>query len=195
MIHPALRYAIAAFYAYGALVHAMNMSGASGFHWPEAPLRWQLLDVVYLALDVFIAVGLLRAARSALVALVVAAGSQIVLYTVLRGWILDVPAAFAPTAEQLGYLDLLVAFHAVCLSLVALDLARRHRAAGIAAPSATSRPSDAGTSGARGRRASRAVPGGPVAVLVVGPAATVAAPHDIVGAADEPVASAPGTRR
>jgi hypothetical protein len=41
---------IAAFYAYGALVHLMNMAGFSGFDWRTAPLKWQVLDIAYLGL-------------------------------------------------------------------------------------------------------------------------------------------------
>ena len=48
-IHPVLRYAIAACYAYGAAVHVTNMVGLSGFDWLEAPLKWQVLDVACLA--------------------------------------------------------------------------------------------------------------------------------------------------
>ena len=31
---------VAAFYAYGALVHVLNMAGMTGFDWLEAPLKW-----------------------------------------------------------------------------------------------------------------------------------------------------------
>ena len=80
---------ITAFYAYGALVHVLNMAGMSGFVWREAPLKWQLLDVVYLALDLIVCAGLVRRWRSAIVAFYVASASQIVLYTLLRDWIMD----------------------------------------------------------------------------------------------------------
>ena len=50
-------WAVALFYTYGALVHIMNILGLSGFDWAGAPLKWQLLDIVYLFLDVVVAVG------------------------------------------------------------------------------------------------------------------------------------------
>ncbi len=82
---------IAAFYAYGALVHTVNMLGLSGFDWQNAPSKWQMLDVVYLVLDVIVAIGFVLAWRLGLVAFCAAALSQIVLYTLLRPWITDVP--------------------------------------------------------------------------------------------------------
>jgi hypothetical protein len=109
---------VSVFYAYGAAVHVANMLGWTGFDWRHAPLKWQALDVVYLVLDVIVAAGLWRAARSAVVAFFVAAVSQIALYTVGRSWILDVPANFAPAPDQIGYLDGLVAFHFVTLFAV-----------------------------------------------------------------------------
>ena len=113
---------VAAFYAYGALVHVLNMSGLSGFDWAAAPLKWQVLDVVYLVLDVIVVVGLVMGWRAGIVAFFAAAASQIVLYTVFRDWIVDVPEAFARTPEEIAYLDGLVIFHLVTLIIVTLAL-------------------------------------------------------------------------
>ena len=41
-----IRWVIAAFYAYGVLVHVRNILGMTGFEWMEAPLKWQIFDVV-----------------------------------------------------------------------------------------------------------------------------------------------------
>ena len=109
---------IAAFYAYGAAVHLMNMAGMSGFDWRRAPLKWQVLDVVYLILDVIVAAGLVLGWRAGYVAFFLAATSQILLYTVFRGWITDVPEAFARSPEELRYLSGLVLFHVVTLALM-----------------------------------------------------------------------------
>lgn len=118
-------WAIAACYAYGALVHLMNMAGFSGFDWTSAPLKWQILDVVYLALDVVVVAGFVLGRRVGFVAFYAAAVSQILLYTLLRAWILDVPEAFARSPEEIAYLDLLVGFHVVTLALVTAVLRRR----------------------------------------------------------------------
>ena len=119
---------VAAFYAYGALVHALNMLSLSGFDWRSAPLKWQALDVVYLIIDVLVVVGLILSWRLGFVAFFVAALSQILLYTVFREWILDVPAEFAVSDDQRGYLTSLVIFHAVTLVLVSSALWYQSRA-------------------------------------------------------------------
>lgn len=118
----AVLWIVALFYAYGALVHVMNMLSLTGFDWPSAPLKWRLLDIVYLLLDVVVAVGFFARWKIAYVAFYLAASSQIVLYTVFRAWIIDVPEAFAVSAEQVSYLTTLVVFHCVTLVLVTLAL-------------------------------------------------------------------------
>ena len=56
-----------------------------------------------------------------------AAISQIVLYTLFRDWITDVPPEFAVTEQQRGYLTTLVIFHGATLALVTLALWLRTR--------------------------------------------------------------------
>ena len=117
---------VAAFYGYGALVHVLNMLSLTGFDWRAAPLKWQVLDVSYLLVDLLVVVGLIMSWRAGFVAFYVAALSQIFLYTVLREWIIDVPAEFAVSEEQRGYLTTLVIFH--CVTLVLVSAALWHRA-------------------------------------------------------------------
>ena len=109
-------------YLYGAAVHVANMASAMGFEWLDAPLKWQVLDVVYLVLNLTVVAGLRLMASLSILAFYVAASSQIALYTAGRSWILDVPDAFRPDAASLAYLDLLVAFHVVAISLVTLAI-------------------------------------------------------------------------
>ena len=99
-------------------MHVLNIAGMSGFVWADAPLKWQVLDVVYLVLDVIVCAGLLRRRRFAIIAFYLAAASQIVLYTLLRDWIVDVPATFAVTDAQRDYLTALVIFHVTALAFV-----------------------------------------------------------------------------
>ena len=113
---------VAAFYAYGALVHVLNITGQSGFDWLRAPLKWQILDLAYLVLDIVVVLGILLEWRVGFIAFFVAALSQIFLYTVFRAWILDVPEEFKPSPEQVDYLDLLVGFHIVTVVVVGLVL-------------------------------------------------------------------------
>lgn len=116
----AIIWIVALFYTYGAIVHAMNMLGLSGFDWSTAPRKWQVLDVCYLAIDIVVAVGFFAGWRIAYPAFFAAASSQIVLYTLLRDWIIDVPAEFAVAPEQVAYLDSLVLFHVITIALVGL---------------------------------------------------------------------------
>ena len=113
---------VALFYAYGAVVHVLNMLSLSGFDWQSAPVKWKALDIVYLILDVIVVAGLLLSWKAGFVAFYLAAISQIILYTVLRSWIMDVPPEFAITDEQRSYLTGLVAFHCVTLILVTIAL-------------------------------------------------------------------------
>ena len=109
---------VALFYAYGALVHVMNILGMTGFDWLAAPKKWQVLDVVYLILDAVVAAGFFLQWKLSYLCFYVAALTQIVLYTAFKSWILDVPEEFAVSLEQAAYLDTLVVFHVVTLLLV-----------------------------------------------------------------------------
>ena len=113
---------VALFYAYGAIVHVMNMLSLTGFDWRSAPVKWQVLDIVYLVIDVVVVVGLLLSWKAGYVAFYLAALSQIVLYTMFRNWIVDVPPEFAVSDEQRSYLTGLVIFHSVTLVLVTAAL-------------------------------------------------------------------------
>lgn len=111
---------VALFYAYGALVHVLNMANLSGFDWGAAPRKWQALDLIYLIVDVVVVFGLMLRWRLGFVAFYLAAISQIVLYTLLRPWVLDVPPEFAVSESEQQYLTVLVVFHAVTLTAMTL---------------------------------------------------------------------------
>ena len=113
------------FYAYGAVVHILNMLSLTGFDWLAAPLKWQVLDVVYLILDVTVVVGLFLWWKVGYAAFYLAAVSQIFLYTIFRDWIIDISSEFAVTSEQRSYLTTLVIFH--CVTLVLMTVALKFR--------------------------------------------------------------------
>lgn len=98
----AIIWMVALFYAYGAAVHVMNILSFNGFDWMQAPRKWQVLDVVYLILDLRVAIGFFLQWKVATVAFYLAAFSQIILYTVFRAWIIDVPEAFTVSEEADG---------------------------------------------------------------------------------------------
>jgi len=113
---------IAAFYAFGAYEHIASIAGQHGYTWSEAPLKWQVLDILYLTLDIVVTVGFLLRWRIGVFAFFAVAVSQIVIYTLLRSWFVDVPAKFTPAPEHLGYLNMLVIFHVVAIVLVLVAL-------------------------------------------------------------------------
>ena len=123
-----IRWIVSAFYLYGAAVHVLNILGYSGFDWAAAPLKWQVLDVVYLILDLVVVAGFVLSWKVGFGAFYLAALSQIVLYTLFRDWIIDVPQEFSVTEEQRGYLTTLVIFHCVTLAFVTFALWLRMRA-------------------------------------------------------------------
>ncbi len=100
----------------------MNIAGLTGFDWMDAPVKWQLLDIIYLVLDVVVAAGFFLGWSIAKYAFYIAAISQIFLYTILRDWIIDVPADFAVSSEQVEYLDILIIFHITTIALVSFAL-------------------------------------------------------------------------
>ena len=113
---------VALFYAYGAIVHVMNMLSLTGFDWRSAPAKWQALDIVYLVIDIVVVAGLMLSWKVGYLAFYLAALSQIILYTALRSWIIDVPTEFSVSDEQRSYLTGLVVFHLVTLVLVTIAL-------------------------------------------------------------------------
>ena len=120
---------VALFYAYGAAIHFLNILSLTGFDWTTAPLKWQVLDVVYLILDVLVVFGLVRGRKVGYVAFYLAALSQIVLYTLLKSWITDASPDFAVPDEQQSYLTALVVFHIFTLVLVTASVRIRSTAA------------------------------------------------------------------
>lgn len=120
MVARLILWVVAAFYAYGAIVHVLNIMSLSGFDWTRAPLKWQILDVVYLLLNVVVVIGFVAGLRIGYLAFFIAAGSQILLYTVFRAWIVDVPEEFMRSPEDISHLNGLVMFHVLTVALVAL---------------------------------------------------------------------------
>ena len=121
-IAKAVMWIVALFYGYGAVVHVLNILSLTGFDWLSAPLKWQVLDVVYLVLDIIVVIGFFIRWKLSYFAFYVAASSQIVLYTAFREWIVDVPEKFAVSPDQVSYLTTLVIFHFVTLILVTIAL-------------------------------------------------------------------------
>ena len=71
-----------------------NILGLSDFDWRAAPLKWQALDIVYLVIDLLVVAGLILSWKIRYIALYVDAIRQIIMYTIYRDWIIDVPQKF-----------------------------------------------------------------------------------------------------
>ena len=93
-------------------------------------MKWQVLDIVYLFLDIVVAIGFFAGWKISYVAFYLAAISQIILYTLLRAWIIDVPEEFSVSPEQESYLTGLVFFHAVTIVLLTAVLKMRQKPRG-----------------------------------------------------------------
>ena len=118
MLSLTFRLFFVAFYIYGASVHLLNMASRTGFAWPNAPTHWKALDIIYLIVDIAVVYGLLSGSRFGGVLLAGAAASQIVLYTAMRDWVLNVPEDYAVDDAQRSYLNVLVGFHIITLIII-----------------------------------------------------------------------------
>ena len=111
---------IAVLYGFGGIVHIGNILGFGEIKWTEAPLTWRVGDIWWGALDVAAVVGIVFKSPLGLIAIILAAGTQVAVY----GF---VPDAFAPTAAHHSTLRGLVYFNSAILLMlvVALYVANR----------------------------------------------------------------------
>lgn len=109
------------FYGYGAIVHLFNLSGWGSLSHEAIPGYWLVADSVYLILNVTMVFGIWLRKRWGVVAFLVAACSQIILYT----WF---PGAFSMNEQQEDALFGILVFHlATVLLYIGLWLARARR--------------------------------------------------------------------
>lgn len=101
---------LALLYAFGACVHFGNLLGFGQVPFAEAPLSWQIGDIVYAVLDTAIVLGLWRRRLWGIICFFIAALSQLVLY-------ISFPDLFAFTDEHYSALQGMVVFHLICLGI------------------------------------------------------------------------------
>jgi hypothetical protein len=77
---------LAVIYAFAAGKHLANIMGFGELPWAAAPLVWQIADLSYLALDSIAAVGLFTQKRWGIAAFLLAAISEILLFTFAPHW-------------------------------------------------------------------------------------------------------------
>jgi len=122
MLPRAILWGIAVFYAFDAYEHVANIAGGHGLSGPAAPFKGNALDVAYLALDIIVIVGFMLRWRIGVFAFFAVAGSQVILYTLLRPWVADMQGRTTPTYGGFGYLDLLALLQVAAIVLVLVAL-------------------------------------------------------------------------
>jgi hypothetical protein len=111
---------LAAIYAFACLRHIANMLGFGELPWAEAPLAWQISDIAYAILDAIAASGLFLQRRWGIMAFLLAAASEILLFTLVPGW-------FVMRPEHLTLLRGFVAYHIVAIAIWLFLLLRQKR--------------------------------------------------------------------
>ena len=106
---------VGALYGLGGIVHLGNMFGFGEVQWSESPLSWKIGDIWWGVLDIATVVGIIGKSPYGLLALILAAGSQVVVCSLT-------PELFAVTAEQRTTLQGLVYFNAAVLIVLGLAL-------------------------------------------------------------------------
>ncbi len=117
---------IAVCYSVFAFGHAMNIAGMAGFDWRNAPLAWQLIDVLYIAADLAVVYGFVLLRPIGFMAFFIAALSQLALFWALPG------EGVGGGAQRSAYLAIFIPFHiaTIALVLVAIVLLRKRPSAG-----------------------------------------------------------------
>lgn len=107
-------------YGLGAIVHIGNILGFGEVKWTESPLSWKVGDICWGALDVVAVVGIVLKSPIGVLALVLAACSQIIAYSFF-------PDSFATTEPHRSTLRGLIYFNGIVLvvMVVAVYLAAR----------------------------------------------------------------------
>ena len=102
---------IGVLYGFGGLVHIGNILGFGELNWSESPLSWKIGDIVWGILDIVALVGVLLKAPVGVIAIALAALSQILVYGF---W----PERFALTDEHFSTLRGMVYFNAIVLIIL-----------------------------------------------------------------------------
>jgi len=101
---------LAAIYAFACLRHIANMLGFGELPWAEAPLAWQISDIGYAILDAIAAIGLFLQRPWGIAAFLLAAVSEILLFTLVPDW-------FVMRPEHLTLLRGFVVYHIIAIAI------------------------------------------------------------------------------
>jgi hypothetical protein len=101
---------LAVIYAFAAILHIGSVLGLGRVPFAEAPLSWQLSDIFYGIVDTIAAIGLFRLRPWGVAAFLVAAISEILLFTLVPHWFVVEPG-------QLTMLRGFVVYHVIAITL------------------------------------------------------------------------------
>lgn len=101
---------LAAIYAFAAILHIGSIFGFGRMPFAEMPLSWQLSDIAYGLIDSVAAVGLWQQKNWGIAAFLLAAVSEILLFTLVPEWFVMEPG-------QLTMLRGFVAYHLVAIAI------------------------------------------------------------------------------
>ena len=107
--------ALGALYGFGGAVHVGNILGFGEMKWTESPVAWRFGDIWWGVLDIAAFVGIILKSPVGLVAIVLAAGSQVIAYGLL-------PDSFATTDAHGSTLRGLIYLNVVVLVAIGIAL-------------------------------------------------------------------------
>ena len=102
---------LAACYGFGGIVHVSNLLGFGELKWDDAPLAWKVGDIAWGILDLVTVGGILFKSPIGLIAMTLAAFSQVLMYGCF-------PQVFALTEDHDKTLQGLVYFNGIVLLVV-----------------------------------------------------------------------------
>jgi len=101
---------LAVIYAFAAILHIGTIAGFGRMPFADMPLSWQLSDIAYGLIDTVAAIGLWQQKNWGVAAFLVAAVSEILLFTLVPDWFVTEPG-------QLVMLRGFVVYHLVAIAI------------------------------------------------------------------------------
>ena len=106
---------VSLFYGFGGVVHLGNLLGFGEVKWLESPVSWRVGDIWWGTLDIIAVVGVVFKSPIGLLALLLAAGSQVLMYGFY-------PQLFALSDAHNATLRSLVYFNGIVVVVVTVSL-------------------------------------------------------------------------
>ena len=101
---------LAIIYAFAAVLHIGSILGLGRMPFADMPLAWQLSDIAYGIIDTVAAIGLWQQKRWGIAAFFLAAGSEILLFTLVPDW-------FTSDPTELRMLNGFIVYHLIAITM------------------------------------------------------------------------------